>query len=439
MSSKAKFIKGGAVLGLSQVAAQLCSLGRNIIIARLVGPEDFGVAAIFVMVASFLEMISNLSLDRLLVQAEDGDSKEFQKVGQFLLALRGVVIFLIICSFAAFIAKIFSIPEATSAFVALAFVPLLNGFRHLDPKRKERTMHFWPGASVELASQLIPLIVAWPIGTLFGDYRSMLALLIIKSLVLTVGTHVIAQRKYGWSKESVLVQRFVSFGWPLLINGLLLFAIMQGDRFIMGSAKKLFNSSYDMTDVGMYSAALMLTMIPAIMGSRVVNTLFLPTLSRSQHSELKFLKRCRFLGDLLFFSGTIFVGTMFFWGDSLLVTFFGKQYYSGALLISCLSIQWAIKLVRALPSAICMAKGKTTLLMHSNIVRLFALVGVVYVVVNGVDIVWVAIVGAFGECIAYVWSLVLIRRNFGIPVTLNVVALFLSLVSLMILFNVAYC
>ena len=72
------------MLSGTQAVGQFCSLGRNIIVARVLSPADFGVAAIFLMTVNLMDMISNMSLDRLLVQAEDGDEEDFQRTAHSL-------------------------------------------------------------------------------------------------------------------------------------------------------------------------------------------------------------------------------------------------------------------------------------------------------------------------------------------------------------------
>lgn len=412
-----KMLKGGAVLGLSQIIGQVCSLGRNIIIARIVSPADFGISAIFVMVIAFLEMISNLSLDRLLVQAKDGNNVKFQKVAQFLQAIRGCMVFTILFLFAGLLANLFSIPETTLAFYVLAFVPLLNGFCHLDTKRMERDLRFWPGASVELVSQVLVLLLAWPVGQWFGDYRAMLVLLVAKTFVLMMGTHIVSERKYRWSRDKKYVKRFMSFGWPLLVNGLLLFGILQGDRFVMGAAKNIFGSSYDMVDVGLYSAALMLAMVPAIMLSKISSALFLPLLAETQDCHTDFIEKSRLLGEGLAVIASMLAGITLLAGDILLPFVYGQQYQSAGGILGWLSVVWAVRLMRILPSSVAMAKGNTTILMNTNFVRIIAVAGLFFVVANEMDIVWIAIVSLIGEIAAYYFSLILIKRYLSIPCT----------------------
>lgn len=420
MKKKGTFVRGGVVLGVTQAAGQVISLGRNVIIARLISPADFGIASIFLLAVSFLELISNLSLDRLLVQSSDGDTEKFQLVAQYLQVIRGVACFVILIAIAGPLSTLFSIPEAKGSFRILSFIPLLNGFIHFDPRRMERKMDFWPQASIELASQIVVLLIVWPVAKWFGDYKAMLFLLIIKTLVTVAGSHFIAKRKYGWATDYQFTKRFMSFGWPLLVNGLLMFCILQGDRFVLGSAKKIFGSTYDMTDVGLYSAAFMLSMMPAMFCIRICSSLFLPVLSRAQDSTQIFNSQVRLFLQGLTVITVGYGGVMLLAGDELLPMIYGEQYRTAGLLVGCLSTLWAIRIVRVLPATISMAKGNTKNLMYANIVRLVFLTGVVLVVIQGMDLIWLASVGIIGEICTYWFSLILNKRNLGIPLSIFV-------------------
>lgn len=419
MSLKRKFIKGGATIGLTQVAGQVCSLGRNIIIARLLSLTDFGIAAIFVMVVSFLEMISNLSLDRLLVQAPDGDNITLQKVAHFLQAMRSIVSSILLLALAVPVANLFNIPETRNAFFALAFIPLLKGFLHLDPRRMERDLQYWPNASIELASQVAGLVLAWPIGIWFGNYWAMLYLLFVKTTIQVAGSHIVAKRKYSWSRDPQFTHRFITFGWPLLINGLLIFGIFQGDRFILGAAKKMFGAGYNMADVGLYSAAFMITMIPALMGRRVFALLALPILSKEQDAPQTFYRNARLSGQGLTVMAIAFGVFMLLAGDKLVPFIYGEKYSITWPLVAWLSVFWTIGIMRGFPSNIAMALGNTIILMQANLFRISALIGVFFVVYYEMNIAWIAAVGALGELIAYLSALILNKRHLSIPLSMS--------------------
>ena len=68
------------------------SFVRNIIVARLISPQDFGIAATFAITMSLLEMISDLAADRLIIQAKDGEDPQLQATAQLWQFTRGLML-----------------------------------------------------------------------------------------------------------------------------------------------------------------------------------------------------------------------------------------------------------------------------------------------------------------------------------------------------------
>src|SRR5260370_15498250 len=90
MSIGKLIFKSGLKLGVNQAFVQVCSFARSVIVARVISPADFGVAATFAMTFAFLEMISNLAAETVLIQAKDGNEPAFQQTAQSLQFLRGL-------------------------------------------------------------------------------------------------------------------------------------------------------------------------------------------------------------------------------------------------------------------------------------------------------------------------------------------------------------
>ena len=90
MSLLSSVFKGGSQLALGQVASQACSFLRNLIIARVISPADFGIAATFAMTLSLMEMISNVASEMLLVQSPEGNDPKLQATAQLMKVVRGI-------------------------------------------------------------------------------------------------------------------------------------------------------------------------------------------------------------------------------------------------------------------------------------------------------------------------------------------------------------
>ena len=60
-----------ALLG-GNLGVALLKFARNILVARLLSVENFGIAATFAIVFGFIEMLAFLGLDRFLIQTRNG-------------------------------------------------------------------------------------------------------------------------------------------------------------------------------------------------------------------------------------------------------------------------------------------------------------------------------------------------------------------------------
>ncbi|HEY4907333.1 MAG TPA: oligosaccharide flippase family protein, partial [Candidatus Acidoferrum sp.] len=116
MSVFNSIFKGGSQLALGQIVSQACSFVRNLVIARIVSPADFGIAATFAMTLSLMEMVSNVASEMLLVQSPDGNEPGLQSTAQAMKVVRGIGNSLILLALAIPLSHLFGVPQATWAF-----------------------------------------------------------------------------------------------------------------------------------------------------------------------------------------------------------------------------------------------------------------------------------------------------------------------------------
>ena len=86
-----KYLKGGLLLSGGSVISAACSLIRNIIIARMISVEDFGIAATFAMTMSLIEMASNLASIGCSCRSPDGDAPPMLATAHAFQVFRGVL------------------------------------------------------------------------------------------------------------------------------------------------------------------------------------------------------------------------------------------------------------------------------------------------------------------------------------------------------------
>jgi O-antigen/teichoic acid export membrane protein len=215
-------------------------------------------------------------------------------------------------------------------------------------------------------------------------------------------SHLLARRPYRWSFRRDLARKKFKFGWPLLVNGLLMFGIFNGDRALVGAL-------FDTTTLGWYGAAFSLVLVPGMMFARVCGTLLMPGLSGSKNDPEPFSRQCG-LALALCFGCAAFIAVFFaIGGKALLLLAFGERYARGNELLMLLAVGQAIRIARVAPAMISNSQARTTNAMYSNLVRIIGLPLAVVLALLGFGIEWVALSAILGELLAMAVSFRLVN------------------------------
>jgi len=247
----------------ANLTAQASALVRYIVLARILGPEQLGLAAMLILTSQFFESISDTGSDRFLVQDPDGDSPRLQGLVQLVLAGRGFLIATALVLSASLLSALYRAPELGDSLMWLGLSPLMGGFVHLDLRRAQRAQDFRPESVAIIVAELVSLAGTAAAAVMIRDHTAVIYGLVLRALALVVVSHLTAKRPYRWAlgrEESI---RFSMFAAPLFLNGLLLFLGSQGDRLMVGSG-------LGAAALGHYSAILLLVYYPTSALSKFV-------------------------------------------------------------------------------------------------------------------------------------------------------------------------
>ena len=71
-------ISGHSLAWAVPVLAEAAALGRSIALAWVIGPEELGRAMMLALTVRLVEMATDVGIERLMVQAPDGNAARFQ-------------------------------------------------------------------------------------------------------------------------------------------------------------------------------------------------------------------------------------------------------------------------------------------------------------------------------------------------------------------------
>ena len=368
MSSSNKTIKGAAVLTISQLTIFACRFIRNIIVARILTKEDFGIAATFALTVTTIETVSAFGIDRLIVQSRHGDDPEFVATAHSIQIVRGFLMSLLLFALAFPISYYFKIPDAQWAFLYLSAIPLIRGLAHLDIISMQRKMIFWPTAIVDSAPQIIITLLAWPVTIWLGDYSALLWLLILNYLLTTIGTHLLSKQKYLISFNFDYFKKMFVFAWPLFLNSILMFSTLQGDRYFVGAF-------YSIERLAEYSIAAMLVFSVEAIIFKILTTVILPIFSKAQDSAVQFTEQYIMCLHYVTIISIVFSTGFILLGNDLIILFYGSKYSGISAILYWFTIVQTLRILRAVPTTAVLSKSDTKAPLFSNLFRSLALIG----------------------------------------------------------------
>lgn len=398
-----------ALLILSGSAfTSLMTLVRNLLVARLISVEDYGVAATFAISMAIVEMMSMLGLQQMIVQDKDGNDPEMQAALQGFQLLRALVAGLALFFLAGPLARFLGIPEIAWAYQLLALVPVLNGLMHFDIYRMTRRMNYRPAILSRAVPALISVLLVWPLYQYLGDYRVMLYA-VLAQWIMSVGiSHLVAERRFRLVFDRGVMARGLRFGWPLLVNGILLFAVFHGEKLIVGR-------EMGMAVLAIFAMGFTLTLTPTLVLAGSTQAFLLPQLSAAKESAAQFRHLATATLQFSIVNGLLLlIGVMLF-GVPVVRGLLGDKYEPLVPFLLWLAILHGIRVFKAGGGVVALSQAKTENAMLANMFRVLSLPISWYVAVSGgslLDIIWIA-TGA--EICGYAASLALVSYRLKLP------------------------
>lgn len=358
---------------VTEIAAKLVSPVTNMILARILVPEAFGVVATVTMIISFADMFTDSGFQKYLIQHEFKDNDEKYKNANIAFWTNfGISILLlsIIILYREQLAILVGSPGLGNV-IAIASLQLpLTSFSSIQMALYRRDFDFKTLFKVRMFSVCIPFIVTVPLAFLGLSYWA----LIIGTLTIQVSNAIILTKKSMWKPKCYfsikILKEMFSFSIWSLIEAISIWLTTWVDTFIIGNS---LNQYY----LGLYKTSTsMVNILMALITSSIVPILF-STLSRLQDDEIQFnnmfFKFQRLVSILVFPLG---IG-VYLYSDLATQILLGGQWDEASGIIGAWALTSSIMIVFGhFCSEVYRAKGKPKLSFLAQVLHLVVLVPV---------------------------------------------------------------
>ncbi|WP_242301757.1 lipopolysaccharide biosynthesis protein [Bacillus cereus group sp. BfR-BA-01423] len=281
---QSKIIRATKWSTITQVASKIVVPITNMILARILAPEAFGVVMTVTMITSFVDMFTDAGFQKYLVQHEFRNEAEKHKSANVAFLTNffiSILLWGLIVLFNGQIAQLVGTPDL-GIVIAVACVQLpLTAFSSIQMALYKRDFDFKTIFLVRIISICLPFIITIPLALLGFGYWA----LIIGNIFTHISNALILTMKSKWKprwfyKVSIL-KEMLSFSIWTLIESVSIWLTLWMDTFIIAS----YLSEYYL---GIYkTSTTMVNSLMALVTASVIPILF-STLSRLQNDESAF-------------------------------------------------------------------------------------------------------------------------------------------------------
>ena len=364
---------------ITEVAAKLITPIVNMVLARLLAPEAFGLVATITMVISFAELFTDAGFQKYIIQHEFESQEQLDNstnVAFWTNFVFSVIICGVIFIFRHQIAKLVGSPTLGNSISIASFLIIIAAFSSIQMARYKRDFDFKTLFFVRIGTTVIPLVVTIPLALVLKNYWAILIGTFFSNLFSAIVLTVKSKWKPKLFYKVALFKEMFSFSAWTLLESITIWLTTYIGVFIVGT---VLNEYY----LGLYKTTMTtVNSYMALITSAITPVLF-SALSRYQNDDDKF-KNTYFTFQRLTAIFVIPMGIgIFLFSDLVTLILLGNQWMEASSFLGMWGLSSVFTIVFSnLSSEVYRSKGNPKVSMFCQLIHLVCLVPVLLISVD---------------------------------------------------------
>ncbi|WP_298900418.1 lipopolysaccharide biosynthesis protein [uncultured Psychroserpens sp.] len=430
--SKSKIIKGGFYLTIVNVLSQLLAIVVNIVLARLLLPEDFGLVALTMTFIGFIILFTSMGFGASIIHERETTQQKLSSIYWLNFGL-AILSFIIIISTAQFAADFYDEQQLTSIVFVAAINILITPLFIIHYKLLERDLEFKTISKINLSGTVIGSIAA-----VIGAYLGLgVYALILQSLVSSFIRLILVLLFKRWRPNLYFnfkeIKGMVWYSLKFKASSTALYFERNIDYLILG---KFFSSVI----LGYYAFAYNIMYTPVKRISYIFSEVLFPSFSSFKDDKEKIINGYFKSVQLIAMVSIPAMTILAFNAELIIQTVFGQKWDAAIPIVRILCFAGAIQSISQFGGVIFSSIGKPEVTMYVSIGRTIL---TVLAIVIGVQygVLWVAYLLVAAKAIAYLLFLVVLNHHIpfkGIQLLKSLKGPIISLVTLAAIYILFY-
>lgn len=269
---KGRSVRGGAVTMIAQACKFLMSLGSNVVLARLLTPQDYGLIGMVSTVTVFVVMFKDMGLSTATVQKAEINHRQISTLFWVNVVFSSITM-LVTIAVAPVVAWFYHEPRLTWITVISAIGLIFGGLTVQHQALLNRQMRFSALAIIDIVSMGIGIATAIVLSCYGAGYWSLVLMQLATAIATTVGVWVMCSWRPGLPVRHSGVRSMVAFGSNLTGFGIINYFARNLDNVLIGWR-------WGAPQLGLYAKAYSLLLLPINQINGPISAVALPALSR---------------------------------------------------------------------------------------------------------------------------------------------------------------
>lgn len=393
-------IRSAAVLAAGASAERLARFLRNIILVRVLAPDDFGIMAMIMAVVYGFKALSGVGVQQAIIQSRHGKNPEFLNAAWWFSMVLGFLVFIPFLLSSGTIAAIYQHPELKLMLQIVSVTVIMESLVSPRVYAQQKELKFVRSVILIQGAGVVNVIVAIAISYVVGNYWALIIAFLIESLCRLLFSFVLCpfvprlKLDRGYATEIFRFARRI-FGLPVL-----LLVFMQADIFFLGKYMTI-------AEVGVYSLTLALAQIPYMFFAAVVHPVILPVLAKIQSDEIRFRQGIVKISMVISIISSPAIFFLAIYSEQILTLTYGDLYSSAASSLIVLSFYYLIRIFSEVLAQAFMAMGRPNEYRNISLFRVIIILSLLYPLIKAFGFLGAAIAMALTTIVF--WTLIIIR------------------------------
>lgn len=366
----------------------LVQFSYSIIIARIVTPNDFGIAAIPLLIASIGRTVVESGVGGALVREHRVTKIHYSTVLRFSI-VTGTILTTILCLLSKTVSEFFNEPRMFVALIITASIIMVYSIQVPFNAFLIRSLNFRIRTFVLGLSSIFAAIISIYTATIIDKVIALMIYPLINVLLSTIMITVFFKKIIKVKLySSLILKKYLAFGINTSMSAFLLSLI---DWTIQSLSYKYFGS----TVLGNYAQAKKTSDLQLNLAKGNISNVLYSIISKSK-SDIITRKNIDFgIGIYLFY--VVVLSIVLFFSESLVTLFFGHKWIGMVPFFNILLITSLILFADSMIRMVYKVVDKTKLLLFSDSIKVIFLVVIIYISMFSnlefITVLWILVLG----------------------------------------------